>query len=129
MPLVIFLLALAARAGFGLYAFPTGGADTLQYDDERWYWSMAESYRRGEGLVGEFGHRAERMPLYPWFLSLFAKTEQGPATARWAQWALGALAASPSPMPNLVHGANGVVGGMVAAGGCRATRGNSTVHT
>ena len=94
LPLAIFLLALAARAGFGLYAFPAGGADALQYDDERWYWSMAESYRRGEGFVGEFGHRAERMPLYPWFLSLFAETERGPAAARWAQWALGALAAS-----------------------------------
>jgi hypothetical protein len=94
-PLALFLIALAFRAGMGLYGptatAPDGG---LPYDDERWYWAMAESLRHGDGLVGEFGHRAERMPLYPAFLSMFAGMEHGIVAARAAQWALSALAAA-----------------------------------
>ncbi len=68
----IFLVALGLRAGFGLFFCHTpDSADSLQYEDEFWYWSIATSYHNGGGFVGEFGHRAERMPLYPWFLSFF----------------------------------------------------------
>ncbi len=83
--LALFLCAFAARAGYGIYRAGPG----VQYDDEHWYWEIGQSYRAGEGMVGEFGHRAERMPLFPWMLSLFAT----PASARPALWAIGALAA------------------------------------
>jgi hypothetical protein len=96
--LVVFIalvaIAFVSRAGYGL---ATGrmhaDASTLRFDDERWYWKIAESLHEGDGLVGEFGHRAERMPLYPAFLSLFAGYGDGVALARGAQWLLGALAA------------------------------------
>lgn len=90
---LVFLVAFAARAGFGLYSAPGGDVASLTFDDERWYWALGESYARGDGLIGEFGHRAERMPLYPWFLSWFAGAAGGPGLARGVQWALGALAA------------------------------------
>ena len=86
--------ALLARASYGLLVTPDGhGPDTLHFEDERWYWSMAESYRAGNGMVGEYGHRAGRMPLYPWFLSWFAGSGGGVAGARLAQGMIGALAA------------------------------------
>jgi hypothetical protein len=82
--LVLFCIAFGLRAGYGMRR----GAE-LQYDDEQWYWQISRSFAAGEGMVGEFGHRAERMPLYPAFLSAFSK----PQTARAAQWAIGSLAA------------------------------------
>ena len=90
---ILFLLALVARAGFGLAAAERHTEGGLQFDDERWHWSIAQSCRAGEGMVGEFGHRAERMPVYPWFLSFFAGSSHGLGCARAAQWVLGALAA------------------------------------
>ncbi len=92
--LAIFVVALCTRAGFGILLFnaPNTAAD-LAYDDEFWYWSIAESYHDGHGLVGEFGHRAERMFLYPWFLSWFTGLAKGMMFARIAQWVLGAIAA------------------------------------
>lgn len=92
--LLVFVAALTVRAGYGLIAAPTGdGTSSLTYDDERWYWAMARSMRSGDGMVGEFGHRAERMPVYPAFLALFAATDGGIVAARAGQWAIGALAA------------------------------------
>jgi hypothetical protein len=73
------------RAGYGLMR---GGG--LEYPDEEWYWAMSRSLIAGAGLVGEFDHRAERMPLYPWLLSFFSD----PRGARAVQWAVGALAAA-----------------------------------
>ena len=92
--IVLTCVALMARAGYGLAtgSIP-GDASSLRFDDERWYWMIGESLHDGEGLVGEFGHRAERMPLYPAFLALFTGQENGVALARIAQWVLGALAA------------------------------------
>jgi len=82
--LMVFLVALGVRAGYGL----TRGGE-LVYDDEHWYWALSRAVAAGQGLVGEFGHRAERMPLYPWMLSLFPTVD----AARAAQWVVGALAA------------------------------------
>jgi hypothetical protein len=89
----VFLAALLARAAYGMYAHADGSVASLHYDDEQWYWALAESLRGGQGLVGEFGHRAERMPLYPAILSVFASFSQGPGAARMMQWVIGALAA------------------------------------
>ncbi len=95
----VFLLALIARAGCGTvsvresaHAKP-GQVSSLHFDDEQWYWSIAQSYRAGSGMVGEYGHRAERMPLYPWVLSWFPAGEGGVSGARWLQYIVGALAA------------------------------------
>ena len=59
--IAVVLIALAARAAVGLYLTRDGSG--LRYPDEEWYWTLAVSLRNGDGLVGEFGHRAERMPL------------------------------------------------------------------
>lgn len=91
--LLIFGLALLARAGFGLFGSGEGLAAPLRFDDEIGYWNIARSYAAGNGMVGEFGHRAGRMPLYPWFLSFFVESSRGVAWARGAQWVAGALAA------------------------------------
>lgn len=83
--LLVFCVALAARAAYGVLR---GGG--LQYDDEQWYWALSRSLAAGDGLVGEFGHRAERLPLYPWFLSWFSQFDG----ARAAQWVIGAAGAA-----------------------------------
>lgn len=90
---LVFAAALAARAAYGFHAFGDPGPASLQYDDERWYWAIGESLHRGDGQVGEFGHRAERMPLYPAVLSLFATSPRGPGNVRVLQWLVGAAAA------------------------------------
>jgi 4-amino-4-deoxy-L-arabinose transferase-like glycosyltransferase len=82
--LLLFAVALAARAVYGCWR---GGP--LAYDDEIWYWEIARAYAAGDGLVGEFGHRAGRMPLYPWMLSWFDSID----SARAMQWVVGGLAA------------------------------------
>lgn len=90
----VFALALLGRAGFGLCQLVRSPAPTaLQFPDEQWYWELAESIQRGDGLVGEFGHRAGRMPLYPALLSLAAGSDHGVIYARVAQWFIGAVAA------------------------------------
>jgi hypothetical protein len=96
---IVFLIAFSVRAGFGTSTvrkhepLKPNQVDTLQFDDEQWYWSTGQSYRAGDGMVGEFGHRAERMPLYPWVLSWFQPGEGGVSAARWFQYFFGALAA------------------------------------
>jgi len=88
---IVFTVALMLRAAFGFVV--DGGIDAQpRFDDARWYWSMARSLDRGDGLVGEFGHRAERLPLYPGFLAIFAGGEHSLALARVAQWFIGSLA-------------------------------------
>lgn len=92
--LFVLAVALAARAGFGIATGAlSSDQESLRFPDEQWYWSMAQSIARGEGLVGEFEHRSGRMPLYPGFLSLFAGWEHGLAAARVAQWLMSAAAA------------------------------------
>jgi len=89
--IAILLIAFAARAIVGLYL--TRGDSGLRYPDEMWYWELAVSLRNGDGLVGEFGHRAERMPLYPAFLAIFADAGEPFFWARVAQWIVGAIGA------------------------------------
>ena len=92
--ILIFAIALAARAGWGVVHFSrTADPTTLEFPDEMDYWTLAGSLARGEGLVGEHGFRALRMPLYPGFLSLFARFDRGVVMAKIAQWPIGALAA------------------------------------
>lgn len=90
----VFLVALGLRAGWGTIQMSRGtGTGALQFPDEQWYWQMATSFREGRGLVGEFGHRAARMPLYPTLLSLAAGSDHGVVYARIGQWVVGAMAA------------------------------------
>ncbi len=90
----IFLLALLARALFGTLQMTRMAAPTdLQFPDEREYWQIACSVHDGDGYVGEFGHRADRMPLYPGLLALAAGLPNGVAYARGGQWLLGAIGA------------------------------------
>ncbi len=96
---IVFLIAFALRAGFGIFSTKANAHSSgnevasLQFDDEQWYWAIGQSYRNGDGMVGEFGHRAERMPLYPWILSWFSSGEEGVSAARWFQYVFGSLAA------------------------------------
>jgi 4-amino-4-deoxy-L-arabinose transferase-like glycosyltransferase len=91
----VFAIALAARAGWGVFRMmrsPEPAA--LEFPDEEQYWMMARSFAEGHGLRDELGFRATRMPLYPGFLALFVETPNGAAYARAVQWIIGALAAS-----------------------------------
>lgn len=90
----IFLLALALRAGWGtVHLVWAADPSALQFPDEQDYWSIAASIHHGEGLVGEHGYRALRMPLYPAFLALFSGGPNGVLQAKIAQWWISALAA------------------------------------
>jgi hypothetical protein len=93
-------------------------ATTLTFPDEQWYWHMAESLHRGDGLVGEFGHRAEQMPLYPALLSLAAGRPEGVVVARVAQWILGAVTAALSALlaAQIAGPLVGLLAGMLVAG-------------
>jgi hypothetical protein len=104
--LIVAVIALAARAGYGLMR-----GDGLQFDDENWYWELSRNLAAGQGLVGEFGHRAERMPLYPWFLSWF----DAPSSARAAQWMIGALASALTCMLAARVGAPAWIAGLIVA--------------
>ena len=75
---VVFLVALGLRAGWGIYQLTRAEDPTvLEFPDEVQYWSMAQSLRAGEGLQDELGFRAARMPLYPGLLALFTQAKQG----------------------------------------------------
>jgi 4-amino-4-deoxy-L-arabinose transferase-like glycosyltransferase len=94
MYLAVFVVALGSRAGLGLYTTARlPEPDALTFPDEERYWALAQSLHEGRGLVGEFGHRAGRMPLYPALLSPAAGSGHGVVIARVAQWILGALGA------------------------------------
>jgi len=91
----VFLVALAARAGFGLVRLVRAeDRAALGFPDELQYWAMAESLRAGHGLVDELGFRATRMPVYPGLLSLLAGTRDGVVWAKAAQWLIGATVAA-----------------------------------
>ena len=92
---LLFVIALIARAGFGIVRLQRSPEPTaLEFPDEHQYWFMAKSLASGQGLRDEMGFRATRMPLYPTFLSLFANTQNGIVFAKAAHWIVGALAAS-----------------------------------
>ena len=93
--LVVFLVALGLRAGWGIYQLTRAEDPTvLEFPDEVQYWSMAQSLRAGEGLQDELGFRAARMPLYPGLLALFTPAEHGVIYAKVLHWVIGALAAA-----------------------------------
>ena len=90
----VFVLALTARAGWGVYRLMTApDAQALEFPDEEQYWRMARSLAAGHGLVDEFGFRATRMPLYPAVLSLFATFSYSVVAAKVLHWVIGAYAA------------------------------------
>ncbi len=92
--LLVFLIALVARAGWGAISiFRLEDPAALEFPDELDYWSLAHSVVEGHGLVGEHGFRALRMPLYPLFLAIFAGQPMGPVFAKAAQWLIGGGAA------------------------------------
>jgi len=90
----VLVVALASRVGWTAYrwAHASEGAG-LQFPDERDYWTAALSLARGHGLVDGDGRRATRMPLYPAWLSIFARLPDGAWWARVAQAVPAALAA------------------------------------
>lgn len=92
--LIVFVLALLARAGVGMYR-STGSlsAADLEFPDEQQYWSMATAFAAGEGLPDELGFQATRMPLFPVYLSFFTGLPYGIMAARMSFWLIGALAA------------------------------------
>lgn len=92
----LFLIALAARATWGIYHHAACGetAPVLEFPDEQQYWMIAESLASGNGMRDELGFRASRMPLYPALLSAFAMFEHGVLWARGFHWLIGALSAA-----------------------------------
>ncbi len=90
----VFAVAFATRALWLLIdAGRTGNVNQLAFPDEHDYWQLASSLASGDGLVGEHGYRALRMPLYPGMLSLVAKLSHGVFIAKVVQCGIGALAA------------------------------------
>ncbi len=94
MVVVVFIVALAVRGGWGAISMVRARVpQQLQFPDEEDYWSIAQSVADGDGLVGEHGFRALRMPLYPALLSVLAHADHGVSLSRVAQWFVGALSA------------------------------------
>lgn len=83
--ILLSLLAVALRVGF-VAARSAGGS--LEFADERDYWSMATSLAAGRTMTDADGRHATRMPGYPAFLALFVG-RGGPAAARVTQAVLG----------------------------------------
>ncbi len=93
--MIVFAVALLIRAGWGIYRFAVASDPmSLEFDDERQYWAMAQSFRAGEGLTDELGFLATRMPLYPVMLSPLAGWPHGVVAAKVLQWLIGATAAA-----------------------------------
>ncbi len=91
---LIFIIALIARAGFGIVRLQrSADPAALEFPDEHQYWFMAKSMANGQGLRDEMGFRATRMPLYPAFLSPLANVQNSVVIAKAAHWIIGALAA------------------------------------
>ena len=90
---IVLVVALALRAGWGLYRMNADGAAALEFPDEQQYWLMAGSLHDGTGLVDELGFRAGRMPLYPALLSIVTGSSAGIAAVKVAQWVVGAIGA------------------------------------
>ncbi len=92
--LLIAIVALMVRVGWGLLRFTRGGdAVLLEFPDEQQYWLMAQSLWLGDGLVDELGFHATRMPLFPGILSIFTGIRHGIYMATALHWILGAAAA------------------------------------
>lgn len=93
--MIVFAVAFALRAGWGIYRFAAASDLTsLEFDDEQQYWAMAQSLRAGEGLQDELGFLATRMPLYPATLSLLVGLPHGVVLAKVLHWLIGATAAA-----------------------------------
>ncbi len=90
---IVFSLALLTRGAWLTIVAVNGQGHSLRFPDEMDYWSIGESIAYGEGMVGEHGFRALRMPLFPAYLSLFAGSANGLLIAKAVQCAIGALAA------------------------------------
>ncbi|MBN1511717.1 MAG: glycosyltransferase family 39 protein [Phycisphaerae bacterium] len=91
---VVFVVALGCRAGLGCFTMARlPEPNALTFPDEQQYWALAQSLHEGRGLIGELGHRTDRMPLYPAMLSPVAGLENGVVIARVGQWIVGALGA------------------------------------
>ncbi len=91
---LVTVAALAIRAGGGVVLLiRADNPQALSFPDEQQYWLMAQSLADGEGLRDELGFRAARMPLYPAFLSIFARTGVGVIGAKVVQWILGGVTA------------------------------------
>jgi len=89
----VFFLAVVVRGAWGAYHEVTRSptAPAFEFPDEQQYWTIAESIARGDGMRDELGFRASRMPLYPAFLSLFARFDGGVLFARVFHWVIGAI--------------------------------------
>lgn len=116
--LVVFLIALAARAGWGLYrVVQAGDPSALEFPDEVQYWEMARSLWSGSGLRDELGFRATRMPLYPALLAPFTALQWGVVYAKALQCVVGATAAVLATLcgSSLVGRRVGLVAGLFVA--------------
>lgn len=89
----VFVIALVARAAWGLLHHGSQLGDTLQFPDEHQYWDMARAFHAGKGLPDELGFQATRMPLYPSWLSLFTISTKGVLLVKIVQWVIGAVGA------------------------------------
>lgn len=88
---VVFLVALLMRAGWGTYRLvQADDSSALEFPDEQQYWHMATSLWAGEGLKDELGFRATRMPLFPTLLAPFVAMPHGVVLAKILHWFLGA---------------------------------------
>ncbi|MCH7596898.1 MAG: hypothetical protein IID35_10100, partial [Planctomycetes bacterium] len=91
--LLVFAVALAARAVWAGYRMSRGDGAALEFPDEAQYWAMAKSLAASGGLVDEFGFRATRMPLFPNWLAIFVQAPRGVVFAKIAHVLIGALCA------------------------------------
>jgi len=66
--LVLFLVALAIRAGWGI-----SRAEEIAFPDEKAYLEIATNFLAGKGFVTDGGSVATRTPLYPLFLAAVIK--------------------------------------------------------
>ncbi len=83
-------IALAVRAAWIIYRWYHYGP-RLDYPDEELHWQLATHLVRDGALVTQDGRFAARMPLYPFFLALFAPWGIGGILcARLGQAVLGA---------------------------------------
>jgi hypothetical protein len=88
-PFSLTVIALTLRAGWVLYRWVAGGAESA-YPDEDVHWQLARNLVHHGWLITDDGRLAARMPLYPLFLALFAGLgTSGVLIARLAQAEIG----------------------------------------